>query len=126
MEIYHLSQPCKYRGLALIINNNFMFDADHSVRKPPSLYDCNKLQLLLNNLGFKTVLIQNISKKDTIDVLRRFSMDPLHGDVMVLAMISHGSDNMRIQTADKEFLEIQTQILPLGIVFQNSCHYNPD
>ena len=85
-----------------------MFDAEN--KKPASLYDCYLLNLLLKNLGFKTVIRQNISKKDTVDLLQKFSMDPQHGDVMLLAMLSHGSDNMRIQTADKEFLQIQTEI----------------
>ncbi len=85
----------KIRGSALIIDNA-EFENDVMPRREGSLVDANNLDILFEELGFKTQLKRNLAYNDLRTALRTFAESPSHADaeMCVVAILSHGENGL--------------------------------
>lgn len=87
------------RGMALIIDNE-VFDNDIMPKREGSQLDANNLDILLGQLGFKTILKRNLGYNQMMKELTAFAALPEHAtaDMCVVCLLSHGDDGLIFST----------------------------
>jgi hypothetical protein len=93
----------------LIINNeNFQQLATRT-----GSVDVANLKTLFTKLGFLVDVKENLTKRETLEVLMDFSQNKGHitGHVMILVVLSHGEEGGKIFTHDDKTVDINVDIL---------------
>ena len=102
--------PGVLRGQVLIINNeNFQ----QLATRTGSQVDVANLQTLFTKLGFLVDVKENLTKRDTLDLLIHFFENKGHitGHVLIFVVLSHGEEGGIIFTHDDKTVDINVDIL---------------
>ena len=104
------------RGNALIINNQeFDYPEMYPFRKGAQV-DSDNLEQLFNQLGFKVAAYKNLKRNETLKKLIEFSetAGSKPGDMMIVCVLSHGSEHGKIVSSDCLDIDTEVDILRYG------------
>ena len=103
----------KPRGKALIINNQEFTMPDMFPFREGADVDADNLENLFSQLGFSVSKHSNMKRIDMMRLLIDFSEslnnDP--GDMLIVAILSHGKEHGKIVTSDCHYIDEESDIL---------------
>jgi len=103
----------KPRGKALIINNQEFTMPDMFPFREGADVDADNLENLFSQLGFSVSKHSNMKRTDMMRLLIDFSEslnnDP--GDMLIVAILSHGKEHGKIVTSDCLYIDEESDIL---------------
>ena len=113
----------KPRGKALIINNQEFTMPDMFPFREGADVDADNLENLFSQLGFSVSKHSNMKRIDMMRLLIDFSEslnnDP--GDMLIVAILSHGKEHGKIVTSDCHYIDEESDILRLQINLKRSA-----
>ena len=101
------------RGRALIINNQEFTMPDMFPFREGADVDADNLEKLFGQLGFTVSKHSNMKRIDMMRLLIDFS-ESLHqdpGDMLIVAILSHGKEHGKIVTSDCHYIDEESDIL---------------
>ena len=106
------------RGKALIINNHDFTEPHMFTNRAGADVDARDLESLFRQLGFTVSNHSNLRRVDMLRVLMDFceSLDQDPGDMLIVAILSHGKENGKIVTSDCHYIDLETDILRLDVI----------
>ena len=104
------SQP---RGKALIINNQEFSMPDLFPFREGADVDADNLEKLFSQLGFTVSKHSNMKRIDMQRLLLDFceSLNHEPGDMLIVAILSHGKEHGKIVTSDCHYIDEESEIL---------------
>ena len=113
----------KPRGKALIINSQEFTMPDMFPFREGADVDADNLENLFSQLGFSVSKHSNMKRTDMMRLLIDFSKslnnDP--GDMLIVAILSHGKEHGKIVTSDCLYIDEESDILRLQINLKRSA-----
>lgn len=99
VNVYPMTK--KIRGQCLIIDNE-KFVNDVLPYREGSQIDCNNLDILFEQLGFKVTVRRNLEYQDMMRTLKDFAESPDHipSQMCIVIILSHGDDGGLIHSCD--------------------------
>ena len=107
----------KPRGKALIINNQEFTMPDMFPFREGADVDADNLENLFSQLGFSVSKHSNMKRIDMMRLLIDFgeSLNNDPGDMLIVAILSHGKEHGKIVTSDCHYIDEESDILRFQI-----------
>ena len=113
----------KPRGKALIINNQEFTMPDMFPFREGADVDADNLENLFSQLGFSVSKHSNMKRIDMMRLLIDFgeSLNNDPGDMLIVAILSHGKEHGKIVTSDCHYIDEESDILRFQINIKRSA-----